>query len=166
MIAYIPKADSLEVEDKTLKALQESSIISDIVIHSTPKFFSDYRRYKAIGEACLDCYKMAIEKGEEFFVMCNASKLSHMIPKLESVFEYMRENSKCGMGAYNPYKTKRNPLHVCAGLAIHRVEAIENVKLAALFTPEYKLCHCLLLCRELRVSGWEASYISKNLGDV
>lgn len=162
MDAYIPIATGQIVEQDILNQLLIHKLINNVWIHPTMEFYPRgcQARYHAIAENSLQIFKHAIRQGEEYFLMCNSNKMLPFIPQIEFIFNYITTHPTCGFVAYNPYKTRRNPVHVCVGFGIVRTEAAKAVKFDK---NKFNRCQCLVFCREMRQAGWEVSYESKEI---
>lgn len=181
MIAYIPVATcqlsdpKIKPElDENIKNLNAFDFIDDVIVNATDEYYPRYipgtewkngrggdkdkRRYKAIARNTLECYQKAIRSDEEYFVMCNSTKMQKTIPRLPGSFEYIKNNPKCAVVSPSYIYIPINGLHIAAGCIIARTEAIKPVSFKSIFQGEWKGCHCIPLAQELRAKNWEVSY--------
>jgi len=165
MIAYIPTYEGAIVEPEIMDGLKSNELIDLVSVLYSNEFYprEDNNRYKAIYRNRLEIFKRAIKSGEEFFLMCNATRLAFKIPQIKRMLNFMARNPECGMVGYNKHRAKRDAYHVSVGFTILRTEAIKGlIKDAYDFTR----CECEYMCRKIREFGYRVCYVGDLIKDV
>ncbi len=163
LTAYIPIAIRQLIDETLTKELHEISLLLSkytkyTIILPIIDYYErgDNMRYKAIAKASKKCFDFAIAKNDKYFIMCNSNKVQKEIKRIPELIKYLDENDKCGLVAYAKTPTKKNPRHVQVGFCVIRTKSIENITYNM---SNANGCNCMKLCGELRLNGWEVSYI-------
>lgn len=164
MEAFIPIYNGCEIDEQTMTDLGGSPYVSKITVVEGGKNHErgDVNRYKAIYKNRLEIFKQAIESKEDFFIMCNADRMSYKTPHLGEMIEFMADHPECGLVAYIKNRARRDAGHVNVGFCIVRTEAVK-----CLIDEDYDFerCECLYINWTLRENGFRVSYVGEKVHD-